>query len=242
MPSSFLYVMRCGRYCQRYKITLISSYVRAFEVGYDPISPKYECAIKLRALRDAPIIRGQIKLPHSVKTDVKVCVICPPDSKQAQQARDAGAFMVGEDEVFALVKSGKIPFDRCIAVPASVPNIGKAGIARILGPRGLMPSNKLGTVTENVANSVKLMLGGNVYKENNGVVRMAVGRLNYSPEQLRDNVRAFLEKLKLDAAGLSETSPKSVLEVVLSSTHSPGFSLDGNFRSEDSPPTEMLSG
>lgn len=121
---------------------------------------------------------------------------------------------MGEDEVFELVKSGKFDFDRCIAVPDSVPKIGKAGLPRILGPRGLMPNIKLGTVVENPAGAVKTMLGGSMYRERQGVVRMAVGQLGFSPEQLRDNIRAFLDKMKKDAANLSDITSKQIAEVV----------------------------
>ena len=175
-------------------------------------------------------------------------MICPPDSPAAQQAREAGAIMVGEEEIFEYVKGGKIDFDRCIAVPASLQKMNKEGLPRILGPRGLMPSAKLGTVVEKPGPAVRNMLGGSLYRERLGVVRMAVGRLSFTPEQLRDNVRAFVGAVKRDASGLSDKVLKEVSEVVscylrsaiyemyadvviqvLSSTNSPGFSLNGEF-------------
>jgi large subunit ribosomal protein L1 len=149
-----------------------------------------------------------------VKTDIKICVICPPDSNAAKQAREAGATLVGEDEVFEVVKSGKIDFDRCIAHPDSVTKMVKAGLPRILGPRGLMPNIKLGTVVESTGSAVKTMLGGSMYRERQGVVRMAVGQLGFTPEQLRDNIRSFLEKVKKDAANLNDTISKEISEVV----------------------------
>ncbi|KAF7507330.1 hypothetical protein GJ744_010764 [Endocarpon pusillum] len=217
-------------------------YIRAFEVGRPPSIPKYECHVKLKTKRDGAVVRNQIRLPHLVKTDIKICVICPPDSPAATQAREAGATTVGEDEVFELIKSGKIDFDRCIAHPDSLPKMQRAGLAKILGPRGLMPNTKLGTIVESPAGAVKGMLGGSMYRERQGVVRMAVGQLRFTPEQLRDNIKAFLDKMKKDAAALSDTTPKEISEVVLSSTNSPGFSLNGEFRSENSPPTKALSG
>jgi large subunit ribosomal protein L1 len=192
-----------------------------------------------------------------VKTDIKICVICQPDSPAAKQAREAGATLVGEDEVFEVVKSGKFDFDRCIAHPESVQKMGKAGLPKILGPRGLMPNIKLGTVVENPGSAVGTMLGSSMYRERQGVVRMAVGQLRFTPEQLRDNIRAFLDKMKKDVANLSDTISKEISEVVgglsvllfkahrwqvLSSTNSPGFSLNGDFKSEKSPPTKALSG
>lgn len=234
-----------------------TSYIRAFEVGRPPSIPKYECHVKLKTKRDGAVIRNQIRLPHSVKTDIKICVICPPSSPAAERAREAGATLVGEDDVIEIIKSGKFDFDRCIAHPESLTKIGKAGLPRILGPKGLMPNIKLGTVVENPANAVKAMLGGSMYRERQGVVRMAVGQLRFSPEQLRDNIRAFIDKMKKDAANLSDTISKEISEVVstsrtlsvkaydwqvLSSTNSPGFSLNGDFRSENSVPTKALSG
>lgn len=155
-----------------------------------------------------------MRLPHSVKTDIKIAVICPPDSPAAKQAREAGAAIVGEDEVFELVKNGKIDFDRCIAHPTSLPKVMQAGMPRILGPRGLMPSAKLGTVVDNVGEAVKNMLGGSTYRERQGVVRMAVGQLAFTPEMLRDNVKAFVDQIRKDAVVLSDQIVKEVYEVV----------------------------
>ena len=191
-----------------------TSYIRAFEVGRPPSVPKYECHVKLKTKRDGAVIRNQLRLPHSVKTDIKICVICPPDSPVTKQARDAGATIVGEEDVFEIIKSGKFDFDRCIAHPDSLPKMQKAGLPRILGPRGLMPSTKLGTVVENAAGAVRGMLGGSMYRERQGVVRMAVGQLGFTPDQLRQNMQAFLDKVKKDAANLSDTISKEISEVV----------------------------
>jgi large subunit ribosomal protein L1 len=190
------------------------SYIRAFEVGRPGHIPKYECHVKFKTRRSGRVMRNQMRLPHSVKTDIKICVICPPDSPAAKQAREAGATLVGEEEVFDIVKSGKIDFQRCIAHPDSLPKVAKAGLPKILGPRGLMPNVKLGTVVENVGSAVRKLLGGSVYRERQGVVRMAVGQLKFTPEQLRDNIRAFLGSLKKDAANLSEEISKEINEVV----------------------------
>lgn len=191
------------------------SYIRAFEVGRPPSIPKYECHVKLRTRRDGAVIRSLIRLPHSVKTDIKICVICPPQSPGAKEAREAGAILVGEDEVFEVIKAGKIDFHRCIAHPDSLPKITKAGLPKILGPRGLMPSTKLGTVVANTGGSVRSILGSSMYRERQGVVRLAVGRLGYSPEQLRDNIKALIDKIKKDAASISDTISKEISEVVI---------------------------
>lgn len=203
--------------------------------------PKYELAIKLKTKRDGPVIRNQLRFPHAVKTNLRIAVICPPNSPAAKQAREAGATLVGEEEVFDYFKSGNIDIDRCVAQPSSLEKINKAGLGKILGPRGLMPSSKLGTVVENVGNTVKAMLGSSMYRERQGVVRLAIGQLGFTPQQLRDNLKAFVDAVKMDAANLSDQTLKEIYEVVLSSTNSPGFSLNGEFRSADSPSVEELS-
>jgi len=210
-------------------LSLLSRYIKAFELGKDPDSPKYDIHIKLRTKKDGPIVRNSLRLPFPVKTDVKIAVICPPDSPAAKRAKEAGAYVVGEDEIFERIKAGKMDFDRVIAVPESLPKMTKEGIPRILGPKGLMPNVKMGSVVTNPAPAVKSMIGGATYRERQGVVRMSVGRLSFSPEMLRDNVKAYVTAVKKDAAALSDQIVKEVYEVVLSSTHSPGFSLNGDF-------------
>lgn len=172
-----------------------------------------------------------MRLPHPVKTDLKICVICPPDSKYAQAARAAGAYLVGEEEVFEAVKDGKIEFDRCICQTDSLAKMNKAGLGRILGPRGLMPSAKTGTVIKDPAAVIKEIVAGSEYRERMGVVRMAIGQLGFTPEEMQQNIKAFMEAVKKDMAQLSDKINKEVAEVVLSSTNAPGFSLNGDFKS-----------
>lgn len=201
---------------KQYPLVDAMQHIRAFEVGRTTSVPKLDLAVRLKTKKDGPVLRNTIRLPFAVKTDIRVCVICEPGSKQAKQAKEAGAVLVGEDEVFERVKEGKIDFDRCIATPASLPKIQKAGLPRILGPRGMMPSVKLGTVTENVAQQVQVMLGGSTYRERQGVVRMSVGQLGFTPEQVRDNIKIFLAHLKGEAGTLAENQgfAKSIYEVV----------------------------
>jgi large subunit ribosomal protein L1 len=182
-----------------------------------------------------------MRLPHPVKTDLRIAVICPPDSNISETAINEGASVVGEENIFDAVKEGKIEFDRCICHTDSLQKLQKAGIARVLGPRGLMPSPKLGTVTKDVATAMRNMVGGSEYRERMGVVRLAIGQLGFTPEMVRNNIRAFMEQVKKDCAGLSDRINKEVHEVVLSSTNSPGFSLNGQFRGEGSVSVEDLS-
>jgi large subunit ribosomal protein L1 len=203
---------------KQYPLVDAIQHIRAFEVGRSFSIPKLDLAVRLRTKKDGPVLRNTIRLPHAVKTDIRVCVICDPNSKQAKQAKEAGAVLVGEDDIFEVIKEGKIDFDRCIATPLSLPKMQKAGIPRILGPRGLMPSVKLGTVTDNVAQQVQTMMGGSTYRERQGVIRMAVAQLGFTPEQVRDNVRAFLNQVKKEAVVMSDNQgfAKSVYEVVSS--------------------------
>jgi len=104
-----------------------------------------------------------------------------------------------------------------------------------------MPSAKTNTVVRDVSTSVKDMVGASEYRERAGVVRMAVGQLGFTPEEMQRNIRAFVEALKKDMAGLSDRTAKEIHEVVISSTNGPGLSLNGDFRGPDSVPTKDLS-
>lgn len=182
-----------------------------------------------------------MQLPYPVKSDVSYAVICPEDSKAAEGAREAGATLVGEDDLIESIKSGKFKCDRLIAHPKSMEKINRAGLPRILGPRGLMPNPKNGTISDNPKELLKKLMGGALYREKMGVVRMAIGQLGYTPEMLRDNLRTFMNRLKDDIAKLPEDTVKDINEVVLSSTNGPGLTLNGKFKSIESPTTAALS-
>ena len=194
------------------------SYIHAFEVGQKPTSPKYELAVSLKTIKNGPVVRNQLRLPHAVDTSKRICVICPQDSKLAEQAIAAGASLVGEENVFDAVKDGRIEFERCIAHIDSVAKMNKSGIARILGPRGLLPNTKTGTVVKDVAASVKDLIGGSIYRERAGVVRMAIGQLGFTAEEVQANIRAFMAALKKDINQLSDRVSKDIHEVVRSCT------------------------
>ena len=202
---------------------------------------KYEVHLKLKSLKNGPVVRNRMRLPHPVKTDLRICVIAPPDSKYAEDARAAGATLVGEDDIFEAVKDGRIEFDRCLCQVDSLPKLSKTGIGRILGPKGLMPSAKLGTVVKDPAAVVKQLVGGAEYRERLGVVRMAIGQLGFTPEEMQKNIKAFIEHIKKDFAQLSDKINKDIAEVTLSSTNSPGFILNGEFKNpaSDITPREL---
>lgn len=192
-------------------------YIRAFEVGRDGSSVKYDIAVRLRSLKNGPVVRNRIRLPHPVKTDLRICVICPPGSKAAAEAKAAGATLVGEDEIIAQIKEGIVEFERCICHPDSLPKMNKAQLGRILGPKGLMPSTKLGTVVSNVGATVKNMVGASEYRERDATVRLAIGQLKFTPEELQKNIKMFMETLKKDLAQLQDRITKEVHEVVSTS-------------------------
>lgn len=121
---------------------------------------------------------------------------------------------MGEEEIFEAVKSGRIEFDRCICQTESLQKLNKAGLGRVLGPKGLLPSAKMGTVVKDVGASVKEMVGGSEYRERLGVVRMAVGQLGFTPEEMQRNIKAFIENVKKDMAQLSDKISKDIHEVV----------------------------
>lgn len=195
-------------------------YIRAMEVGREPAVSKYEIHIRLKTMKDGPVIRNMLRFPHSVQTESRICVICPPGTRHEKEARAAGAVLVGEQEVFDAVKEGKLDFDRCIAHPDSLPALNKAGLGRVLGPRGLMPSAKTGTVVEDVASRVEMLRGGTIYRERDAVIRLPIGQLGFSPEQLRDNLRATIDQVRKDASSLNDRIVKEVYEVVSDSPKS----------------------
>lgn len=225
----------------RFPLVDAMRYLRAAEVARPPNSSKYEIHLRLKTLKNGPVVRNRLRLPHPVKTDLRICVIAPEDSPFAQAATAAGATIVGEESVFAAVKEGRVDFDRCICQQDSLPKLAKAGVARILGPRGLMPSAKTGTVVKDVGAAVREMVGASEYRERLGVVRMAIGQLGFTPEEVSRNIKAFIEAIKRDMAGLSDRISKDIHEVVLSSTNGPGLSLNGEMRGVNSVATSDVS-
>ncbi|EWC45013.1 hypothetical protein DRE_06293 [Drechslerella stenobrocha 248] len=204
-------------------------YIRAFEVSNDPRQMKYDLAVKLYTVKNGPTVKSRVQLPKAVRTDLRICIFA--EGKQAELARKAGAAIVGTTEVWEQIKNGKIDFDRCLCHKSVYPAFQKANLGRILGPKGLMPSQKAGTVVGSVADAVTSMIGASEYRERVGVVRIAIGQLSFTAEELRDNIKVFMEALAKDVARI-EDYDKRINEVVLSSTHSPGFSLSGEFRSD----------
>ncbi len=168
------------------------------------------------------MVRGVVTLPHGTGKQVRVLVLCNSDAEAAAKA--AGADYVGLDEYIDKIKGGWTDVDVIITQPAIMGKIGALG--RVLGPRGLMPNPKSGTVTNAVANAVEAVTKGKIaFKvDTNGIVHSSVGKVSFEPNAARDNVREFINTLiKLKPATAKGTYIKSIY---LSSTMSPGIKID----------------
>lgn len=217
--------------------------LRAYEVGQPPASVKYEVHINLKTPRNGPVVKNSVRLPNPVQSEHRIAVICPEGSEIAAEATAAGAVVVGEETLFEAIRQEKIDFDRLICHEASEKALGKAGLGRILGPKGLMPSARMGTIVTDVAKSVRDSAGSSEYRERQGVIRMAVGQLAHTPEQLKTNIQTVLKKVKAECAQLSEDVSKEVHEVILSTTNGPAISLNGQFHdAQTDVPVASLAG
>ncbi|KAG6006575.1 hypothetical protein E4U21_006873 [Claviceps maximensis] len=217
--------------------------LRAVEVGRPPASVKYEVHINLKTARNGPVIKNSIRLPHPVQSDWQIAVICPEGSDIATAATAAGAVAVGEETLFEAIRNEKIDFDRLICHESSEKALNKAGLGRILGPKGLMPSKRMKTIVSDVTKSIRDSAGAADYRERHGVIRMGIGQLGFTPDQLKSNISFLVKKIKFECAEISEEVPKEVHEVILSTTHGPALSLNAKFHDAEGGTTpEAISG
>ena len=168
------------------------------------------------------MVRGVVTLPHGTGKQVRVLVLCSADAEAGAKA--AGADYVGLDEYIEKIKGGWTDVDVIITQPAIMGKIGALG--RILGPRGLMPNPKSGTVTMDVAKAVEEVKKGKIdFKvDKNGIVHSSIGKMSFTAEQMKDNAKEFINTLiKLKPAAAKGTYIKSIY---LSSTMSPGIKVD----------------
>jgi large subunit ribosomal protein L1 len=168
------------------------------------------------------MVRGTVTLPNGTGKDVRVAVFAR--GGKADEAKAAGADIVGAEDLMETIQGGTIEFDRCIATPDMMPVVGRLG--KILGPRNLMPNPKVGTVTMDVAEAVKAAKGGQVQfkAEKAGVVHAGVGKVSFDAGKLVENVRAFVDAVsKAKPSGAKGTYMK---KVSLTSTMGPGVSVD----------------
>ena len=168
------------------------------------------------------MVRGVVELPNGSGRSVRVAVFAK-DAK-ADEAKEAGADLVGAEDLMETVQAGTIDFDRCIATPDMMPLVGRLG--KLLGPRNLMPNPKVGTVTTDVAEAVKAAKGGAVEfrAEKAGIVHAGIGKASFSEEQIFGNVQAFLTAVqKARPSGAKGTFIK---RIALSSSMGPGVKID----------------
>ncbi len=167
-------------------------------------------------------VRGMIALPHGTGKSVRVAVFAKGDKVDA--AKKAGADVVGADDLVEEILKGNINFERCIATPDMMGAVGK--VAKILGPRGLMPNPKLGTVTPDVEKAVKAAKAGQIeYRaEKAGIVHAGVGKASFAEDKILENVKAFINAVaKAKPAGVKGTY---INKISLSSTMGPGVKVD----------------
>jgi large subunit ribosomal protein L1 len=168
------------------------------------------------------MVRGTVNLPHGTGKTLRVAVFARGD--KAEEATEAGADIVGAEDLAERIQGGQIDFDRCIATPDMMPLVGRLG--RILGPRGLMPNPKLGTVTPNVREAVEAAKGGQVQfrVEKAGIVHAGVGKASFEEGKLADNIRAFVDAVnRAKPSGAKGTYLK---RAHVSSTMGPGIKLE----------------
>ncbi len=168
------------------------------------------------------LVRGIVTLPHGTGKNVKVLVLCTPDKEQ--EAKDAGADYVGLEEFITKIEGGWTDIDVIITMPTVMAKVGKLG--RVLGPRGLMPNPKAGTVTLDVAKAVNEVKAGKIdFKvDKYGIIHAGIGKMSFSAEKIEENMTEMLNMVtKLKPASAKGTYYKSVN---ISSTHSPGIKID----------------
>jgi large subunit ribosomal protein L1 len=168
------------------------------------------------------MVRGVVNLPNGTGRTVRVAVFAKGD--KADEARAAGADIVGAEDLVEIVQKGTIDFDRCIATPDMMPLVGRLG--KVLGPRGMMPNPKVGTVTTDVAAAVKASKGGAVEfrVEKAGIVHAGVGKVSFDLKALEENVKAFADAvIKAKPTGAKGNYVK---KVAVTSTMGPGLKLD----------------
>jgi large subunit ribosomal protein L1 len=168
------------------------------------------------------MVRGVVTLPNGTGRSQRVAVFAR--GAKAEEAKAAGADIVGAEDLVAEVQGGKIEFDRCIATPDLMPLVGRLG--KVLGPRGMMPNPKVGTVTMDVTSAVKGAKGGSVEfrVEKAGIIQAGVGKASFSAEQLAANIRAFADAVQ--KAKPPGAKGHYINRVAISSTMGPGVKID----------------
>lgn len=204
--------------------TLAEAAEKVKEVTFTKFDASFDIDVRLGVdpRKADQMVRGVVSLPHGTGKQVRVLVLCTPDAEAA--AKEAGADYVGLDEYLTKIKGGWTDVDVIITQPSVMGKLGPLG--RILGPRGLMPNPKSGTVTMDVAKAVKEVKQGKIdFKvDKTGIVHASIGKISFTADQMRDNAKEFINTLvKLKPATAKGTYIKSIY---LSSTMSPGVKVE----------------
>lgn len=200
----------------------------AFQLVKDTATAKFdesvEVAVNLgvNARKSDQNVRGATVMPKGTGKSVRVAVFA--DGDLAEQAKSAGADLVGMEELAAKVKGGEIDFDLCIAAPDAMRVVGQLG--QILGPRGLMPNPKVGTVTKDITTAVNNAKSGQIQfrTEKGGIIHCAIGKVSFSVEDLNENLEALISDLL--KAKPSSAKGQYITRVSLSSTMGPGVKVE----------------
>lgn len=206
------------------KVYTLTEAVALLKVGATKFNQTVDVAINLGVdpTQSDQLVRGMVSMPNGLGKTVRVAVFAKGDKLEA--AKKAGADLVGGDEIVDAVLKGEINFDVCIATPDMMGTVGK--VAKVLGPRGLMPNPKLGTVTPDVEKAVKAAKAGQVeFKvEKAGIVHAGVGKVGFGEKEITENVRTFIDAVsKAKPAGVKGAYIK---KISISSTMGPGIKLD----------------
>lgn len=213
---------------EKYDITKSYNLDDASQIVKDITSSNFDASVDLDVRlgvdprKADQMVRGVVALPHGTGKEVRVLVLCTPDKEQ--EAKDAGADHVGLDDYIKKIEGGWTDIDVIITMPTVMAKVGRIG--RVLGPRGLMPNPKSGTVTLDVAKAVQEVKSGKIdFKVDKfGIIHASVGKVSFSPEKIKDNALELINTIsKLKPASAKGTYVKSIS---LSSTMSSGISID----------------
>jgi len=213
---------------EKYDSHKLYTLAEASQVVKDITFTKFDSSVEISAnlgvdpRKANQMVRGVVTLPHGTGKVVRVLVLCTPDKEN--EAKEAGADYVGLDDYIEKIKGGWTDIDVIICTPSVMGKVGPIG--RILGPRGLMPNPKTGTVTMDVATAVKDVKGGKIdFKvDKTGIVHCAIGKVSFTPEQIYDNAKTVVNAIaKLKPQALKGTYMKGA---AICTTMSPGIKLD----------------